>query len=123
MFLRNQKSNCCNLLNIVNRTGETIRQSSYRDVLIPVLHHGTIASRVVKCELCRFHLEGTCHRGQRCTYAHSWSERVEWICPKCSKNNEIECEQKWDHIFQYKRVGIFSVTDGRTVAEYLDDIT
>ncbi len=30
---------------------------------------------------------------------------------------------KWDHIFQYKRVGIFSVIDGCTVAEYLDDIT
>ena len=71
------------------RDGQTINwHSSYHDVLIPVLHHGAIASGVDKCDLCRFHLEGSCRRGQRCTYAHSWSERSEWICPVCSKHDK-----------------------------------
>ena len=56
----------------------------------------------------------------QCTYAHSWSERSEWICPICSKQDEFECQQKWDHILQYQRVGVYSVADGRTVAEFLD---
>ena len=43
------------------RSCETISwNSSYTDVLIPVLHHGAIASGVDKCDLCRFHLEGSC---------------------------------------------------------------
>ena len=43
------------------RSGETINwKSSYTDVLIPVQHHGAIASGVHKCDLCRFHLEGSC---------------------------------------------------------------
>ena len=66
------------------RNGETINWNSrYKDVLIPVLHNGAIASGVDKCEFCRFHLDGTCRRS-RCTYAHSWGERAEWICPKCT---------------------------------------
>ena len=106
------------------RSGETINWNSrYTDVLIPVLHHGAIASGVDKCDLCRFHLEGSCRRGLRCTYAHGWGERSEWICPICSKQNGIECEHKWDHILQYQRVGIYSVADGRTVAEFLDSVT
>ena len=53
------------------KSGETINwNSSYTDVLIPVLHHGAIASGVDKCDLCRFHLEGSCRCGLRCTYAH-----------------------------------------------------
>ena len=42
------------------------------------------------------------------------------ICPICSKQDEFECQQKWEHILQYQRVGIYSVADGRTVAEFLD---
>ena len=106
------------------KSGKTINwNSSYTDVLIPVLHHGVIASGVDKCDLCQFHLEGSCRRGLRCTYAHSWSERSEWICPICSKQDEFECQQKWEHTLQYQRVGIYSVADGRTVAEFLDSIT
>ena len=56
-------------------------------------------------------------------YAHSWSERSEWICPVCSMHDKIECDQKWEHILQYNRVGIYRVLDGRTVAEFLDNFT
>ena len=38
---------------------------------------------VDKCDLCHFHLNGTYRRGSRCTYAHSWAERIEWTCPIC----------------------------------------
>ena len=87
------------------RSDETINwKSSYTDVLI-----GAFASGVDKYDLCRFHLEGSYPRGLRCTYAHGWSERSEWICPICSKQDEIECQQKWEHILQYHRVGIYSV--------------
>ena len=43
---------------------------------------------------------------------------VPCICPK---QDEIDCQQKWEHILQYQRVGIYSVADGRTVAEFLDN--
>ena len=55
-------------------------------------------------------------------YAHSWSERSEWICPVWSKHDKIECDQKREHILQYNRVGINRVLDGRTVAEFLDNL-
>ena len=43
------------------KSGETINwNSSYMDVLFPVLHHRAIASSVDKCDPCRFHLEGSC---------------------------------------------------------------
>ena len=102
------------------RKGEVINwQSKYKDVLIPVLHHGSVASGVDKCKLCRFHLEGYCRRGDRCTYAHSWEDRLEWICPTCSKDNKVDCDQKWEHILNYKCVGVFKVLDGRTVSDFL----
>ena len=101
------------------RNGETINWNSrYKDVLIPVLHNGAIASGVDKCEFCRFHLDGTCRRS-RCTYAHSWGERAEWICPKCTDKEKTECDFKWEHILQYKRLGVYCTGDGRTVADYL----
>ena len=53
----------------------------------------------------------------QCTYAHSWSERSEWIGSIFSKQDEFECQQKWEHILQYRRVGIYSVANGCTVAE------
>ena len=53
----------------------------------------------------------------QCTYAHSWSERSEWIGSIFSKQDEFECQQKWEHILQYQRVGIYSVANGCTVAE------
>ena len=94
-------------------------QSKYKDVLIPVLHHGSVASGVDKCELCRFHLERYCRRGERCTYAHSWEDRLEWISPTCSKDNKVDCDQKWKHILNNKCVGVFKVLDGRTVSDFL----
>ena len=42
------------------RHGQMYKHSSYSDVLIPVLHHGAVASGVDKCDLCHFHLDGTC---------------------------------------------------------------
>ena len=84
------------------RSGQAYKPSLYSrpydDVLIPVLHRGAIASGVDKCELCRHHLDGDCRRGVRCTYAHSWDERLEWI---------------------YKKLGVMVVDDGRSVADFL----
>ncbi len=71
------------------------------------------------CELCHFHLDGTCRCGQRCTYAHSWDERLEWICPICTKDGKCICDEKWQHILQYKCIGVYVVADGRTVGEFL----
>ena len=31
-----------------------------------------------------------------------------------SKQDEVECQQKWEDILQYQHVGIYSVADGRT---------
>ncbi len=59
----------------------------YKGIFIPVLRHGSIACGVHKCELCRHHIERYCWRGERCTYAHSWDERLKWICPICTKDN------------------------------------
>ena len=105
------------------KNGETILWPSYpyTDVLIPVLHHGAIGSGVDKFDLCRFDLDtSVCRRGARCTYAHGWSDRVEWICPVCTQVRKIACESKWQHILKYQHVGVFVVDDGRTVANYLD---
>ena len=40
----------------------------------------------------------------------------------CTKDGKIDCDMKWQHILQYKRVGVYSVADGRTVAEFLETI-
>ncbi len=101
------------------RRGHIYSDQSYSDVLIPVLYHGTVASGVDKCDLCHFHLDGTCCRGQCCTYAHSWAERLEWM-PYCTKDGELDCDTKWQHILQYKCIGEYAVTDGRTVGEFLE---
>ena len=108
---------------ILGMKGDMAKSTStrhmYSDVLICVLHHGTVASGVDKCDLCHFHLNGTCRRGQRCTYAHNWAERLEWICPICTNDGEIDCDTKWQH-YKYKRIGVYSVADGRIVAEFLE---
>ena len=57
----------------------------------------------------------------RCTYAHSWSEKLEWIGPICSKQDESTKVGPYTPVYQ--RVGLYSVADGRTVAEFLDSIT
>ena len=106
------------------KNGETILwpKYPYTDLLIPVLHHGAIGCGVDKCDLCRFDLDGDgCRRGARCTYAHGWSERVEWICPVCTQLQKMDCESKWQHILKYQRIGVYVVDDGRTVANFLDD--
>ena len=74
---------------------------------------------VDKCDLCHFHLKGNCQRGSRCTYAHSWAERIEWTCPICTVDGKLDCDQKWQHILKYRRVGVYTVLDGRTVGEFL----
>ena len=56
----------------------------YTDVLIPVLHCGTI---VCKCDLCCYHHQGYCRHGKKYTYAHPWDECLEWICPVCTYYN------------------------------------
>ena len=66
-----------------------------------------------------FHLKGNCRRGSRCTYAHSWAERIEWTCPICTVDGKLDCDQKWQHILKYRRVGVYTVLDGRTVGEFL----
>ena len=86
------------------------------------IDRGAIVGGVDKCELCRYHLDGECRRGARCTYAHSWGDRLEWICPSCTKNKKIECESKWQHILSYKNLGVMLVEDGRTVADFLDSV-
>ena len=105
------------------RSGQAYKPSLYSrpyvDVLIPVLHRGAIASGVDKCELCRHHLDGDCRRGVRCTYAHSWDERLEWICPTCTNDHKLECDNKWQHILSYKKLGVMVVDDGRSVADFL----
>jgi len=53
-------------------------------------------------------------------YAHNWAERLEWICPICTKDGEIDCDTKWQHILQYMSIGVYSEADGRTVAEFLE---
>ena len=58
------------------RHGE-VYDPSYSDTLIPVLHHGAVSGGIDKCDLCHFHLKGNCRRGSRCTYAHSWAEKIE----------------------------------------------
>ena len=40
----------------------------------------------------------------------------------CSKHDKIECDQKWEHILQYNCVGIYRMLDGRTVAEFLEQL-
>ena len=66
-----------------------------------------------------FHLDGTCRRGQRCTFAHSWAERLEWICPICTKDGKIDYDSNII-ILQYKFIGLYCVADGRTVGEFLE---
>ena len=59
------------------REGQTGQSPSfmpeYTDVLIPVLHHRTIA---YKCDLCCYDLQGYCRHGTRCTYAHPWENAL-----------------------------------------------
>ena len=81
----------------------------YTDVLIPVLHRGAIACGVHKCDLCCYHLQGSCRRGARCTYAHSWDERLERICQICTKDDRVECDTKWEHILKYIQLGPYQV--------------
>ena len=73
------------------RHGETYNPS-YSDILIPVLHHGAVCGGVDKCDLCYFHLQGNCRWGSCCTYAHSWAERIEWICPICKVDGRLDCD-------------------------------
>ena len=61
---------------------------------------------------------GDCRRGVRCTYAHSWDERLEWICPTCTNNHKLECHNKWQHILSYKKLGVMVVDDGRSQLHY-----
>ncbi len=77
---------------------------------------------VLRNAICHFDLSDSgCRRGVRCTYAHGWSDRVEWICPTCTQKQKIECDSKWDHILKYQRIGVFLVDDSRTGANFLDD--
>ena len=43
----------------------------------------------------------------------AWEERLEWICPLCTKDIKVKavctCDQKWGHILQYKRVESYIV--------------
>ena len=64
-------------------------------------------------------LKSSLYRGSRCTYAHSWSERIKWTCPICTVDEKLDCDQKWQHILKYRRVGVYTVLDGRTVGEFL----
>ena len=34
----------------------------------------------------------TVERGRRCTYAHSWVEGIEWICPTCTVDGKLDCD-------------------------------
>ena len=74
---------------------------------------------VDKCDLCHFHLKGNCRRGSRCTYAHSWAERIEWTCPICTGDGKLDYDQKWQHILKYRCVGMYTVLHGQTVGEFL----
>ena len=98
------------------KKGETVfwSENPCTDTIIPVLHHGAIGYGTDKCDLCRFYLDdGDCR-----TYAHGWHDRIEWTCPVCTQKKKIECDSKWQHIHQ--RVGVFSVEDGQTVADFLE---
>ena len=37
----------------------------------------------------------------------------------CTVDGKLDCDQKWQHILKYRRVGVYTVLDGRTVGEFL----
>ena len=52
-------------------------------------------------------------------YAHSWDERLEWICPICTKDDRVERDMKWEHILKNIQLGPYQVEN---VAELLNDL-
>ena len=104
------------------KSGETTNwNSSYTDVLIPVLHHGAIASGVDKCDLCRFHLEGSCQRGLRPLMLTAGVKDQNGFVPFAPSRMSLNVVGAYTPVYH---VGIYSVADGHTVhAEFLDSIT
>ena len=41
---------------------------------------------------------------------------LEWICQTCFKDNNAECDQKWEDILNYECIGVFKVLDDQTVS-------
>ena len=72
--------------------------------------------------MCCYHPQGSYRRGARCTYAHFWDERLEWICPICTKDDKFECDMKWEHILKYIQLGPYQVENGQTVAEFMKSL-
>ena len=37
----------------------------------------------------------------------------------CTVDGKLDCDQKWQHVLKYRRVGVYTVLDGQTVGEFL----
>ena len=57
-----------------------------------------------------------------CSFAHSWDERLEYICPVCTDDGLTECLKKRQHMSKYKLWGVYVVEDGRSVSDYLNSL-
>ncbi len=88
--------------------------------LVPVLHHGTMANEM-KSRFYYNNMQERCRRSSTdCPFAHSWDERLEYICPACTEDGLLECVKKRQHISNYRLWGIYAIEDGRSVSDYLN---
>ena len=82
---------------------------------IPVLHCGAIVCGVHKICVAIIFKALVDVQG-----AHSWDERLEWICPIRTKDDRTECDMKWEHVPKYIQLGLYQVENGRTVAKFFE---
>ena len=79
--------------------------SGYNDMFIHVTLHGAIVCGVPMCNLCCYHLQGSCRRGAKCTY-HFQDEQLGWICTIWTKDAKSEFDIRWEHILKHIQLGL-----------------
>ena len=90
--------------------------------VVPVLHHGAVTNGMKKSRFCFNSVKESyrCRKDSKdCSFAHSWDERLEYICPVCTDD---ECLKKRQHMSKYKLWGVYVVEDGRSVSDYLNSL-